>query len=130
VPSNAPPLRIRRGHRVGIHGLTLDEVGRWVEYHVISDLHTAEGWSRDVSEDIALEILQRAFDADETLCNDTKRFFDRHVADPANPAPVRTGPFDMIDGLKPDFEERPAASSVRRGLKGYAKYRARDTRKD
>jgi hypothetical protein len=94
--------------------------------------NTAEGWSSDVSEDIALEILQRAFDADDTLGDDTKRFIDRHVADPANPAPVRTSPspVDLMDSLKPDFEKRPAAPSVRRGLEGYAKYRARNIRKD
>jgi hypothetical protein len=91
---------------------------------------SAAGWSSDVSEDIALEILQRAFDADDTLGDDTKRFIDRHVADPANPAPVRTSPVDLMDSLKPDFEKRPAAPSVRRGLEGYARYRARNIRKD
>jgi hypothetical protein len=30
-------------------------------------LNTAEGWSLDLSEDIAIEILQRAIDADENL---------------------------------------------------------------
>jgi hypothetical protein len=39
--------------------------------------NTAEGWSRDVSEDIANEVLDRAYDADETLAS--KRFIDRHV---------------------------------------------------
>src|SRR5450631_1969161 len=92
--------------------------------------NAAEGWSRDVSEDIALEILRRAFDADDTLGDDTKRFIDRHVADPANPAPVRTSPVELMDSLKPDFEKRPAALSVRRGLEGYARYRARNIRKD
>jgi hypothetical protein len=92
--------------------------------------NTAEGWSSDVSEDIALEILQRAFDADDTLGNDTKRFINRHVADPANPAPARTSPVELMDSLKPDFVKRPAAPSVRRGLEGYARYRARNTRRD
>jgi hypothetical protein len=92
--------------------------------------NAAEGWSWDVSEDIALEILQRAFNADDTLGDDTKRFIDRHVADPANPAPVWTSPVDLMDSLKPDFEKRPAALSVRRGLEGYARYRARNIRKD
>ena len=40
--------------------------------------NTAEGWSRDVSED-AGEVLERAFDADDNLGEDTKRFIDRHV---------------------------------------------------
>jgi hypothetical protein len=56
--------------------------------------NTAEGWSRDVSEDIADELLQRARDADENLGEDTKRFIDRHM---------RPG------------EQRLPAASVRRG---------------
>jgi hypothetical protein len=55
--------------------------------------NTVEGWSRDVSEDIAGEVLERAFDADDNLGEDTKRFIDRHV---------RPG------------EKRPSAPSVRR----------------
>ena len=42
--------------------------------------NTAEGWSRDVSEDIANEVLDRAFDADDNLSEDTKRFIDRHAS--------------------------------------------------
>jgi hypothetical protein len=56
--------------------------------------NTAEGWSRDVSEDIANAVLDQAYDADETLPEDTKHFIDRHV----------------IPG-----EKRPPAPSVRRG---------------
>jgi hypothetical protein len=41
--------------------------------------NTAEGWSRDVSEDIAGEVLERAFNADDNLGEDTKRFIDRHM---------------------------------------------------
>jgi hypothetical protein len=52
----------------------------------------AEGWSRDVSEDIANEVIDRAHDADEMLTDGIKRFIDRHV----------------------DLEQRPAAPSVRR----------------
>jgi hypothetical protein len=55
--------------------------------------NTAEGWSRDVSEDIAGEVLERAFDADDNLGEDTKRFIDRHM---------RPG------------EKRPPSPSVRR----------------
>jgi hypothetical protein len=54
---------------------------------------TAEGSSRDVSEDIAGEVLERAFDADTNLPDDTKRFIDRHVT---------------------AGEKRPPAPSVRR----------------
>jgi hypothetical protein len=56
--------------------------------------NTAEGWSRDVSEEIAGELLDRAFDADDNLSEDTKRFIDRHM---------RPG------------EKRLPAASVRRG---------------
>jgi hypothetical protein len=55
--------------------------------------NTAEGWSRDVSEDIAGEVLERALNADDNLGEDAKRFIDRHV---------RPG------------DKRPAAPSVRR----------------
>jgi hypothetical protein len=48
--------------------------------------NTAEGWSRDVSEDIANEVLERAFDADENFSEDTKRFIDRYVS------PARSDP--------------------------------------
>src|SRR5580704_1156130 len=55
--------------------------------------NTVEGWSRDVSEDIAGKVLERAFDADDNLGEDTKRFIDRHVT---------------------PGDKRPAAPSVRR----------------
>jgi hypothetical protein len=55
--------------------------------------NTAEGWSWDVSEDIAGEVLERAFNADDNLSEDTKRFIDRHMA---------------------PGEKRPPAPSVRR----------------
>src|SRR5450631_2101069 len=55
--------------------------------------NAAEGWSRDVSEDIASEVLERAFDADDNLLEGTKRFIDRHVT---------------------PGEKRPPAPSVRR----------------
>jgi hypothetical protein len=41
--------------------------------------NTAEGWSRDVSQDIANEVLDRAFDADDMLSEDTKRFMNCHA---------------------------------------------------
>jgi hypothetical protein len=77
--------------------------------------NTAEGWSWDVSEDIAREILQRAVEAGEHLREDTRRFIDRPVADSTlpGPSPVQS-PVNLIDRLKPDFEKRPAAPSVRR----------------
>jgi hypothetical protein len=90
--------------------------------------NTAEGWSLDVSEDIAMEILQRAIDADENLGAATKRFIDRHVDDPANPpARAQKIPVDLIDGLKPDFGKRPPAPSVRIGPKFYFRRRPGST---
>ena len=56
--------------------------------------NTAEGWSRDVSEDIAYEVLDQAYDADEVLTEGTKSFIDYHVT---------------------PGEKRPPAPSVRRG---------------
>jgi hypothetical protein len=92
--------------------------------------HTAEGWSWDLSEDIALEILQRAVDADKSLSEATLHFISRHVVDLANPTlRTPTSPIELINH-KPDFNKRPAAPSVRRGVEGYAKYRARNIRKD
>src|SRR5271168_390759 len=51
--------------------------------------NTAEGWSRDVSEDIAGDVLERAFDADDNLLEGTKRFIDRHLVpgEKRSPAP-------------------------------------------
>src|SRR5271155_5884343 len=71
--------------------------------------NTAEGWSRDVSQDIAGEVVDRAFDADDTFGEDTKRFIDRHVS---------LG------------EKRPPAPSVRRGMEGYARHWKRLVGKD
>jgi hypothetical protein len=77
--------------------------------------NTAEGWSWDVSEDIAREILQRAVEAGENFGEDTKQFIDRHVADSTLPGPSpMLSPVNLIDRIKPDFEKRPAAPSVRR----------------
>jgi hypothetical protein len=67
-------------------------------------LNTAEGWSRDVSEEIASDVLDEAFDADVALTEGTKRFIDRHVT---------------------PGEKRPPAPSVRReGLEDGRKKRA------
>ena len=97
----------------------------------VAAFNTAEGWSWDVSEDIALEVLQRTFDADDNLGEDTKRFVDRHVADPTNPAPrPQTSPVNLVDSLKPDFEKRPAAPSVRHLPDGYARHRAKNEREE
>jgi hypothetical protein len=55
--------------------------------------NTVEGWSRDVSEEIAYDVLDRAYDADTTLSAGAKRLIDRHVTTGA---------------------KRPSAPSVRR----------------
>jgi hypothetical protein len=45
--------------------------------------NTAEGWSGDVSEEIAGEVADRARVADDALSEDTKRLIDRHVKPPS-----------------------------------------------
>jgi hypothetical protein len=50
--------------------------------------NTVEGWSRDVSEDIANEVLDRTYDADATLGVGTKRFIDMHVTPGAKRPPA------------------------------------------
>ena len=54
--------------------------------------NTAEGWSRDASEDVAAAVIDRAYEADDALTDGTKRFLDRHI----------------------DVERRPTAPSVLR----------------
>jgi hypothetical protein len=49
------------------------------------------GWSRDVSEDIAYEVLDQAHDADETLTDGTKSFIDHHVTPGEKRPSVRRG---------------------------------------
>ncbi len=56
--------------------------------------NTAEGWSRDVSEDIAGEVVDAARQAGAPLSEGTKRFVDRHLD---------------------SGERRPRAPSTRRG---------------
>jgi hypothetical protein len=57
-------------------------------------------WSRDVSEDIAGEIIDRAYDADETLTAATKRFIDRHVDGKRQPLAASVHPSDETAGKK------------------------------
>jgi hypothetical protein len=41
--------------------------------------NTVEGWSRDVSEEIAYDVLDRAYDPDSTLSAGAERFIDSGV---------------------------------------------------
>jgi hypothetical protein len=50
--------------------------------------NTVEGWSRDVSEEIAYDVLDRAYDPDTTLSAGAKRFIDRHVTPGAKRPPA------------------------------------------
>jgi hypothetical protein len=50
--------------------------------------NTVEGWSRDVSEEIAYDVLDRAYDADTTLSAGAKRFIDLHVTPSAKRPPA------------------------------------------
>ncbi len=54
--------------------------GQYEDARRVIAFNTAEGWSRDLSEDIANEVLDRAYDADETLTEGTKRFIDRYIS--------------------------------------------------
>jgi hypothetical protein len=50
--------------------------------------NTVEGWSRDVSEDIANEVLDRTNYTDTTLGVGTRRFIDSHVTPGAKRPPA------------------------------------------
>jgi hypothetical protein len=50
--------------------------------------NTVEGWSRDVSEDIANEVLDRTYYTDATLGLGTRRFIDSHVTPGAKRPPA------------------------------------------
>jgi hypothetical protein len=50
--------------------------------------NTVEGWSRDVSEEIAYDVLDRAYDPDTTLSAGAKKFIDRHVTPGAKRPPA------------------------------------------
>jgi hypothetical protein len=52
--------------------------------------NTVEGWSRDVSEEIAYDVLDRAYDADTTLSEGAERFIDRHVTPGVKRPPARS----------------------------------------
>jgi len=78
--------------------------GQYSNARRVVAFNIAEGWSRDVSEEIAWEVIDRTFDADDTLSENTKRFIDRFVT---------------------QGEKRPPAPSVRReSIPGSGKKRA------
>jgi hypothetical protein len=85
----------RAANREKLRKASLKWRGQYSNAPRVIAFNTAQGWSRDVSEDIAGEVLERAFNADDNLGEDTKRFIDRHI-----------GP----------GEKRPAAPSVRRAI--------------
>jgi hypothetical protein len=64
--------------------------------------NAAEGWSQDVSEDVAHEVLDRAYDADDTISEATKRFIYRHVTlgEKRPPAPSVLRGQDQVDREK------------------------------
>jgi hypothetical protein len=53
--------------------------GQYEDARRVVAFNTGEGWSRDVSEEIAYDVLDRAYDSDTTLSAGAKRFIDRHV---------------------------------------------------
>ena len=85
--------------------------------------NTVEGWSRDVSEEIAYDVLDRAYDADTTLSAGAKRFIDLHVTPSAKrpPAPsvLRQQVRGAQEGVKAGLT-RSGASIVARSASGHA----------
>ena len=90
--------------------------------------NTVEGWSRDVSEELAYDVLDRAYDADTTLSAGAKRFIDRHVTPgvkrPAAPSVLRQSDQSARgrrdDGIEPDWprpQPRGCSSTARAQLR-------------
>jgi hypothetical protein len=81
--------------------------------------NTVEEWSRDVSEEIAYDVLDRAYDADTTLSVGAKRFIERHVTPDAKRPPgavgtARTTRGGPQEGVKPGSTSRAGASILAR----------------
>ena len=76
--AEADPATIVRNMISGEYGDPL----RVVAFNIV------EGWSRDVSEEIAYDVLDRAYDPDTTLSAGAKRFIDRHVTPGAKRPPA------------------------------------------
>jgi hypothetical protein len=71
--------------------------GQYKDALQVVSFNTAVGWSRDVSEDIAGDVIDRAYDANETLTEGTKRFIDRHIDLERRPrAPSVLGDADIV----------------------------------
>ena len=79
----------------------------------VAAFNTAEGWSRDVWEDIAQELLQRAINAGDDLGEGAQRFVDRHV--PHHAPPAQPGAVELLDRLTANLEKRTPAPAIRRG---------------
>jgi hypothetical protein len=88
-------------------------IGRYENALRVMAFNAAEGWSRDVSEDIAQELLQREINAGDDLGEGAQRFVETHVTRHAPPA--QPGAVELLDRLTADFEKRPPAPSIRRG---------------
>jgi hypothetical protein len=70
-----------------------------------------------VSEDIAGEVLERAFDADDNLGEDTKRFIDRHGTPgekrPASPSvPRGTGATKRVERPAREAKKSPGVAGA------------------
>jgi hypothetical protein len=62
--------------------------------------NTAEGWSRDVSEEVAYDVLDRAYDADTTPSAGAKRFIDRHVTPGAKRPPAPSVSREQVEAAR------------------------------
>jgi hypothetical protein len=58
-----------------------------------------EGWCRDVSEDIAVEVVERAFAADDHLPESTLDFVGRHTDGEKKPPAPSVSPADRNEGV-------------------------------
>ena len=100
---NRPPRVMRAGDVVALTvGTFHDLVNTGTEPLRVIAFNAVEGWSRDVSEEIAYDVLDRAYDADTTLSQGAKRFIDRHLTPGMKrpPAPSVLGQPDQASRKK------------------------------
>jgi hypothetical protein len=72
--------------------------GQYARPLCVVAFNVGEQWCRDVSEDIAVEVLERATATDRDLPEATMAFIDRHAAlEKKPPAPSVTRPQAVVD---------------------------------
>jgi hypothetical protein len=86
--------------------------------------NATEGRSQDVLEDVAHELLDRVYDADDTLSEATKRFIDLHVTTGVKRPPgavgiARTNSVGPQEGMKAGSTSQTGASILARWASGH-----------